>query len=89
MNDYLQANQRRWDHLTTEHENSLFYDLAGFKTGKDRLPSMQQQPGDDGDLARQGHYQAEVCAAQQWVDGMCPSVIITHVILVTSEHWLE
>ena len=41
MDDYLQANQRRWDHLTIEHENSAFYDLAGFRAGKDRLRSIE------------------------------------------------
>lgn len=41
MNDYLQANQRRWDQLTVEHENSPFYDLAGFKAGKERLRSIE------------------------------------------------
>jgi len=41
MNEYLQANQKRWDHLTIEHENSAFYDLAGFKAGKDRLRSIE------------------------------------------------
>ena len=41
MNEYLQANQRRWDRLTIEHENSAFYDLAGFRAGKDRLRSIE------------------------------------------------
>ena len=41
MDEYLQANQRRWDLLTIEHENSEFYDLAGFKAGKDRLRSIE------------------------------------------------
>jgi SAM-dependent methyltransferase len=41
MNEYLEANQRRWDQLTTEHEKSAFYDLAGFKAGKDRLRSIE------------------------------------------------
>lgn len=41
MNEYLQANQKRWDQLTIEHENSPFYDLAGFKAGKDRLRSIE------------------------------------------------
>ena len=41
MNEYLQANQRRWDQLTAEHETSAFYDLAGFKAGKDRLRSIE------------------------------------------------
>ena len=41
MKDYLQANQKRWDQLTTEHEKSEFYDLEGFKNGKDRLRSIE------------------------------------------------
>jgi SAM-dependent methyltransferase len=41
MNEYLQANQKRWDQLTDEHETSAFYDLAGFKEGKDRLRSIE------------------------------------------------
>jgi len=41
MNEYLNANQKRWDQLTIEHENSEFYDLAGFKKGKDRLRSIE------------------------------------------------
>ncbi|MCO5187741.1 MAG: class I SAM-dependent methyltransferase [Anaerolineae bacterium] len=41
MNDYLQANRKRWDQLTDEHQASSFYDLAGFKAGKDRLRSIE------------------------------------------------
>ena len=41
MHNYLQANQKRWDQLTIEHKNSEFYDLAGFKAGKDRLRSIE------------------------------------------------
>lgn len=41
VNEYLQANQRRWDQLTAEHETSTFYDLAGFKAGKERLRSIE------------------------------------------------
>jgi 2-polyprenyl-3-methyl-5-hydroxy-6-metoxy-1,4-benzoquinol methylase len=41
MNDNLEANQKRWDQLTIEHEKSAFYDLAGFKSGKDRLRSIE------------------------------------------------
>ena len=41
MNKYLQANQKRWDQLTIEHEHSEFYDLDGFKKGKDRLRSIE------------------------------------------------
>jgi SAM-dependent methyltransferase len=41
MNEYLEANRRRWDQLALEHENSGFYDLAGFRAGKDRLRSIE------------------------------------------------
>ena len=41
MDEYLQANQRRWDQLTLEHEKSAFYDLKGFKSGQDRLRSIE------------------------------------------------
>ena len=41
MNEQLQANQKRWDQLTAEHEQSDFYDLAGFRAGKDRLRSIE------------------------------------------------
>src|SRR5512134_2508028 len=41
MNEYLQANQRHWDQLALEHEKSAFYDLAGFRAGKDRLRSIE------------------------------------------------
>lgn len=41
MDEYLQANQKLWDQWTGEHENSPFYDLAGFRAGKDRLRSIE------------------------------------------------
>ena len=41
MEDYLKANQERWNQLTLEHETSPFYDLAGFKAGNDRLRSIE------------------------------------------------
>ena len=41
MDEYLQTNRKLWDYWTTEHENSPFYDLAGFKAGKDRLRSIE------------------------------------------------
>lgn len=41
MEDYLKANQKRWDQLTLEHKDSAFYDLDGFKAGKDRLRSIE------------------------------------------------
>lgn len=41
MNKYLEANKRRWDQLALEHKDSAFYDLEGFKAGKDRLRSIE------------------------------------------------
>ena len=41
MDEYLLANQKRWEQLTIEHEHSEFYDLEGFKKGKDRLRSIE------------------------------------------------
>ncbi len=41
MDEYLRANQELWDHWTMEHETSPFYDLAGFKAGRDRLRSIE------------------------------------------------
>ncbi len=41
VNEYLQANQQRWEQLTLEHEASAFYDLEGFRAGKDRLRSIE------------------------------------------------
>src|SRR5512142_3256616 len=41
MDAYLQANQQLWDQWTIEHEKSPFYELAGFRAGKDRLRSIE------------------------------------------------
>jgi SAM-dependent methyltransferase len=41
MDEYLRANQKRWDQLTIEHQKSVFYDVEGFKAGKDRLRSIE------------------------------------------------
>jgi SAM-dependent methyltransferase len=41
MDEYRQANQKLWDQWTIEHEKSPFYDLAGFRAGKDRLRSIE------------------------------------------------
>lgn len=41
MEDYLRANRDLWDQWTSEHETSPFYDLPGFKAGKDRLRSIE------------------------------------------------
>ena len=41
MEKYLKANQELWNQWTLEHERSPFYDLAGFKVGRDRLRSFE------------------------------------------------
>jgi len=41
MTDYLRANQTRWDQLVAAHEEAPFYDLAGFKAGKERLRAIE------------------------------------------------
>lgn len=41
MDEYLQANQKWWDQRALEHQASEFYDLEGFKSGKDRLRSIE------------------------------------------------
>ncbi len=41
MDEYLHANQTVWDQWTGEHEKSPFYDVAGFRAGKDRLRSIE------------------------------------------------
>jgi SAM-dependent methyltransferase len=41
MDEFLNANKNLWDQWTGEHEKSPFYDLAGFRDGKDRLRSIE------------------------------------------------
>lgn len=41
MDEYLKANQKLWNEWTAEHENSPFYDVQGFKQGKERLKSIE------------------------------------------------
>jgi hypothetical protein len=41
MDEYLEANQKLWDQWTGEHEKSPFYDVVGFRAGKDRLHSIE------------------------------------------------
>ena len=41
MDEYFQANRQNWDSWTLQHELSPFYDLAGFRAGKDRLRSIE------------------------------------------------
>ena len=41
MDEYSYANQKLWNEWTAEHENSPFYDLDGFKAGKERLKSIE------------------------------------------------
>ncbi len=41
LDKHLQANRKLWDQWTVEHEQSAFYDVAGFKAGRDRLRSIE------------------------------------------------
>jgi SAM-dependent methyltransferase len=41
MDSYVDANRRLWDQWTDDHEKSAFYDLEGFRAGKDRLRSIE------------------------------------------------
>src|SRR4030095_5860374 len=41
MENFFQANRELWDYWTIEHEKSPFYDVAGFKAGKERLHSIE------------------------------------------------
>jgi SAM-dependent methyltransferase len=41
MDEYLGANRKLWDAWTSEHERSPFYDVDGFKAGKERLKSIE------------------------------------------------
>jgi hypothetical protein len=41
MDEYLRANQKLWNEWTEEHEKSPFYDVEGFKAGKERLKSIE------------------------------------------------
>jgi len=38
---YFDANQSLWDKRTLIHKNSSFYDMAGFKSGKDVLTAIE------------------------------------------------
>ena len=42
MDEELDANQQLWDAWTALHENSDFYDLAGFKDGKSSLRPIER-----------------------------------------------
>lgn len=41
MDEFLQANQKLWNEWTGEHEKSPFYDVEGFKAGRERLKSIE------------------------------------------------
>jgi hypothetical protein len=41
MYEYLKANQKLWNEWTGEHEKSPFYDVEGFKAGRQRLKSIE------------------------------------------------
>ncbi len=41
MEAYLRANRRNWNELVAIHEKSKYYDVAGFKSGKSSLKSIE------------------------------------------------
>ena len=41
MDEFLKANRKLWNEWTAEHENSPFYDVEGFKAGKERLKKIE------------------------------------------------
>lgn len=41
MDEFLKANQKLWNEWTGLHEKSPFYDVEGFKAGKERLHSIE------------------------------------------------
>src|SRR5215207_6484161 len=41
MDEYIKANQKLWNEWTDEHEKSPFYDVEGFRAGKERLKSIE------------------------------------------------
>jgi SAM-dependent methyltransferase len=43
MDEYLKANQKLWNEWTAEHKKSPFYDVEGFKAGKERLKSIERE----------------------------------------------
>jgi SAM-dependent methyltransferase len=47
MDEYLKTNQKLWNEWTAEHEKSPFYDVEGFKAGRERLKSIElEEMGD-------------------------------------------
>ena len=48
MDEFLKANQTLWNEWTTEHEKSPFYNVEGFKAGKERLKIIEL--GEVGDV---------------------------------------
>jgi SAM-dependent methyltransferase len=43
MDEYLRANQARWDELVPIHLRSAFYDVEGFKAGRLSLSSIERE----------------------------------------------
>jgi SAM-dependent methyltransferase len=41
MGDHLETNRRHWDELVGIHQQSAYYDLPGFKAGRDSLHSVE------------------------------------------------
>src|SRR5947207_9487917 len=44
MNEkYMRINQQRWDEMVGVHEKSAFYDVAGFKAGRNSLAPLERE----------------------------------------------
>src|SRR5947209_17930520 len=44
MNEkYMHINQQRWDEMVGVHEKSAFYDVAGFKAGRNSLAPLERE----------------------------------------------
>ena len=41
--EYMHINQQRWDEMVGVHEKSAFYDVAGFKAGRNSLAPLERE----------------------------------------------
>src|SRR5438067_11774610 len=41
--EYMHINQQRWDEMVGVHEKSAFYDVAGFKAGRNTLAPLERE----------------------------------------------
>ena len=41
--EYMHINQQRWDEMVGVHAKSAFYDVAGFKAGRNSLAPLERE----------------------------------------------